>query len=72
MTLPLPQFGNGSLYGQEELPKPVIVRVCGSDPIMASRIPKQAQVRPRSGVLPDSLASVSAAAARWSLCTSIT
>src|SRR5262249_47700979 len=33
MTLPMPQPGNGSVYGQGELPKPVIVRVCASEPI---------------------------------------
>ena len=30
------------------------VPVCGSDPIIASIMPKQAQVSPRNGVLPDS------------------
>ena len=34
------------------------VPVCGSDPIIASRMPKQAQVRPRSGVFPDSTATI--------------
>ena len=34
------------------------VPVCGSDPIMASRIPRQAQVSPRSGVFPESTATI--------------
>jgi hypothetical protein len=34
------------------------VPVCGSDPIIASIMPKQAQVRPRNGVLPDSTATI--------------
>ena len=34
------------------------VPVCGSVPIMASIMPKQAQVRPRNGALPDSTATM--------------